>query len=159
MPRSKRSDNARGTRDTTGIMSGGTIALTPSGLTMALSGFEYSSGNFMTGTSISDLADAAGSAIGGATAAIAMRHGVTDNGKQPGSLPGHINVSTQLTTIYTAFASLYVADPTITAPDDVSAISCYWSGGNVTVGLHGHSGMIGATPENGVSIAWTAFGV
>jgi len=157
MPRSKRGAAARESRNT-GIISGGTIALTPSGLTMALSGLEYSSGSFVTTTSLGYLGGLAGEILGAATAALLLRHGIADTANN-GTISGSsLLIDTGLTSIVNFQANLYISDPTITAPDDVSAFTTYWSGGDATVCLFGHAGYIGASAQNGVSIAWTAFG-
>jgi len=159
MPRNKRASNARGSRNT-GIVSGATIALTPSGgVTISLSGLEYTSGSFVTPTEIGYLAGAAGYPIANvATAALQVRHGIADYANNPGSIVGFLNIDTGLTTVVTAIFNFYESDA-LAQTSDVTKILGYWSGGDVTVGLYTHSAFLGATAQNGVSIAWTAFGV
>ena len=158
MPRAKRGSTARGSRNT-GIVSGATLALTPSGgVTISLSGLEYSSGSFVTPTEVGYMASVAGNVISqAATAAIQMVHGLMDYANAPGAVPGYCKIDTGLTAIITAFCNLYAAD-SLALSSSITTPMIYWSGSEVTVGLFAHGGYIGATAQNGVSIAWTAFG-
>jgi len=158
MPRSKRGTSARGSRNT-GIVSGATIALTPSGgVTLSLTGLEYSSGSFVSPTEIGYLASAAGYPIANtATAALQMRHGIADT-VNTGTISGSsLLIVTGLTAIVTFQANLYITNAAIATPDDVSYFTANWSAGSATVALFGGGGAP-ATAQNGVSIAWTAFG-
>ena len=158
MPRSKRGSTARGSRNT-GIVSGATLALTPSGgVTISLSGLEYSSGSFVTPTEVGYLASAAGNVISqAATAAIQMKHGIADTANH-GTISGSsLLIATGLTSIVNFHANLYLTNASIVTPDDVSYFTCNWSAGSATVALFGGGGAP-VTAQNGVSIAWTAFG-
>lgn len=95
--------------------------------------------------------------VGGTTSSLSLKHGIADTANH-GTISGSsLLIATGLTSIANFQANLYITNAAVAAPDDVSYFTANWSAGSATVALFGGGGSP-ASAENGVSIAWTAFG-
>jgi len=164
----------RGSRMGKGVLSGSTLAVVPSGVTIDKQGIEYSAGTFITPTEIGYLDGQAGYGVAYTTAAgYRVAYGLTDVANSgvsqgTGSVSSILEVATGLTTVLGFWGSVYDA----TSDMHKSSVSIYldWQKNAtytsrvtvVTAVEAAAAGTGGATPYNlfntGVSLSWLAFG-
>jgi len=151
----------RGTRLQRGILSGATLAVMNSGVTLDHQGVHYSSGSFITPTEVGYLDGQAGYGVAYLNPGYQVTRGVADsvNNKSTGSASHQLTIATGLTTVYNFMATVYQDSVATSAvsycqwsmPGSTSSVSCMLF---ASTGAHSSSNVA----SKGTSIYWLAFG-
>jgi len=147
-----RSGAGRGTRMGKGVLSGTTVGVWPSGVTIAAGGLEYTAGSFLTSTELGYLDGATGYVVTNATAGYKV-----SGGSVQWSGASQL-IATGLTSVISFNASLVLSS-------GVSSPSLEWARslgvtGGVTAAFVESDPTIGARTlvGSGGSLTWMAFG-
>jgi len=153
MARSK--DAGCGTRYVKGILSGATIGLYESAVTLATSGIEYSAGSFVTPTELGYMASAAGNVVAGTAAGYKLSGGTVQ----------YAGASVLVSTGLSSVVAFVGSQGKVSSGASVGVIEWVLSTGTtggVTVGLlslsQGNDVTKNYSVITGVSIGWLAFG-